>query len=299
MPQQAAFLFPGQGSQTPGMGKDLYEGIPELRSYFDRAEAASPGILTVMFEGPADQLAQTLVAQVALLTVEAALTDLLRTRGIEPSVCAGHSLGEFPALVASSALAFDECLRLVSARARCMHENAPEGGMAAVMGLDSDAIEQHLPPGATVANFNGPNQTIISGAVEGLEKAEELLKAAGAKRVMRLPVSGAFHSPRMEKASAAFGEILKTADLKAPKVPFVSSVSGRAASDPEEIRDLLVRQMCSSVRWTDVMRTLGAVPALEVGPGRVLQGLAKRTEGAPEVRAMGDLDSAKALEGSA
>ncbi len=285
------FLFPGQGSQTPGMGRDFYEAGGEARAVFDAAAAISPaGWLESIFEGTPEQLAQTRLAQPALLTVGVAITRSLATRGIEPSGCAGHSLGEFTALVAAGALEFEEALRLVQVRARLMSEDIPEGGMAAVIGLDAQSIEDALPEGAGVANFNGPQQTIISGTTQAIAESEGILKAAGARRVMPLKVSGPFHSELMRPAADAFRDALAEQTFNAPAAPFISSVAGAAVSDPAEIQERLAQQICGPVRWTAVMETIGAAPALEVGPGRVLQGLAKRMDGGPEVRLAGTLN---------
>ncbi len=296
MKSGAAYLFPGQGSQSPGMGQDLYQEAPEERIFFDEAASCLPGLLDIMFKGPAEKLAQTQIAQVALLTVEIALNRRLRSRSLEPVYCAGHSLGEFSALAGAEALSFEEALRLVRARGKCMAENVPEGGMAAVMGLSSEQIEQALPRGVVVANYNGPEQTIISGSLSGMSAAEETLKKAGAKRIIPLPVSGPFHSPLMEKAAEAFERELRTAEIRPPKYRFISSVTGEEAKEPEAIRSILMRQICSPVRWTDVMRKLGPIRAFEVGPGRVLQGLAKRMEGAPRIELVGTLQAANTVE---
>ena len=289
------FLFPGQGSQTPGMGQDLYE-MAALRSYFDQAEAAVPGLLEAMFNGPAETLSQTQLAQPALFTVGAALSAALGERGVTPTCCAGHSLGEFTALHASGALTFEEALRLVAARGRCMSQEVPEGTMAAVMGLDPEAIEAALPEGATVANYNGPQQTIITGSKAAIAAADEALKAAGAKRVLPLAVSGPFHSPLMEGAAKAFQTELAEAAIQAPVYPFVSSVTGGETSDPEKIRELLTKQICAPVRWTAVMETIGPASALELGPGRVLQGLAKRMPNGPDITCVGTVEALNALE---
>lgn len=298
MASEFVFLFPGQGSQAPGMGKDLYDD-PTSRPYFERAGQAVDGLLETMFHGPAEALARTRFAQVALLTVGVAAADALRRHGVTPSACAGHSLGEFTALVCAGALTFEDGLALVELRGRCMSESAPAGAMAAVMGLEPEAIEAALPEGATVANYNGPQQTIISGSVEAVAAAESSLKAAGAKRVLPLPVSGPFHSPLMHDAAERFRRAVESAAIRPPACTFVSSVSGHGVSDPEAIRCLLASQITAPVRWTAVMKTLGPVPALEVGPGRVLQGIAKRTDGAPSILPAGAIADIEALCGTA
>lgn len=290
------FLFPGQGSQAPGMGADFYAASTSARDILDRAAAmAESGWLDILLQGTDAELADTRMAQPALLAVEVAIAAHLKENGLTPSFCAGHSLGEYPALVAAGALTFEEAFRLVRERARVMSEDVPEGAMAAVIGLDAAAIEPLLPEGAQVANYNGPNQTIISGTVPAVEASETSLKEAGAKRVMRLNVSGPFHSECMRAARDTFREILQHAVLKPPAIRFVSSISGTDETDPERIRDLLGEQLCAPVRWTEVMAALGPVDALEVGPGRVLQGLAKRTENAPRVTPVGTLEAVEAL----
>jgi len=292
-----AFLFPGQGSQTPGMGRDLYESRPDVRCYFDEAAARVPGLLQIMFEGPAESLARTQYAQPALLAVEAALTHILKQLGHEPAVCAGHSLGEFSALVAAEALTFPEALRLVEARGRLMAELVAPGGMAAVIGLSQEVIEKVLPSGAFIANLNGPDQTIISGGQDALKEAAAVLTQAGAKRVMPLQVSGPFHSPLMKQARDAFAELISTAVISDPKYPFVSSVNGKQMTKAEDIRQLLSDQICAPVQWTCVMSTIGTVPSVEVGPGRVLQGLCKRMKGGPDpVVSVGTLEACVTLE---
>ncbi len=278
------------------MGKDFYEHSSAARSIFDEAaSSAGDEFLSTIFEGSAEDLAQTRIQQPALLTVEVAMARHLMACNHQPDGCAGHSLGEFSALVAAGALSFLEAFRLVQIRARLMSEDVPQGTMAAVLGLEPDTIEKVLPEGVDVANFNGPQQTIISGTVEGIAEAEARLKSAGAKRILPLPVSGPFHSRLMQPAADKFRFILSSAEIAAPRVSVISSVSGADVSDPEEIRELLSRQISAPVRWTDVMKRLGPVPALEVGPGRVLQGLAKRAENAPVIEATGSLEAANAL----
>ena len=290
------FLFPGQGSQQPGMGKDFYDAYPRAREVLDAAASlSSPGWLDTVFNGPPEDLTKTTMAQPALLAVEVAIAESLKAKGITPAGCAGHSLGEFSALVAAGALEFESAFRLVQERARLMSENVPEGGMAAVIGLAPAAIAEALPEGVQIANYNGPGQTIISGTTAGLAAAQESLKAAGARRVMPLKVSGPFHSAGMAEAAEAFREVLRDAQLTNPAVPFISSVTGEAVSGPEAIRDALGRQICAPVNWTAVMACIGPVDALEVGPGKVLQGIAKRTENAPQIELAGSVDAVNAL----
>jgi [acyl-carrier-protein] S-malonyltransferase len=292
----AFFLFPGQGSQKIGMGSEFFEGSPVAKEIFEEAAALGPpGFLDQIFSGDQSALNHTALAQPALLCVEVAIARHLASYGLSPTGCAGHSLGEIPALVVSGALAFAHAFRLTQERARLMSEDVPAGGMAAVMGLDADAIEAALPTGVQVANFNGPGQTIISGTEHGIKEAEELLKAAGAKRVLALSVSGPFHSELMRPAAEQFAEYLRDVPLKAPAVAFVSSVTGGQVIDPEMIRELLARQLYSPVRWTQVMAAVSGNVAYEVGPGNVLKGLAKRIEGAPEVQTVGTLAEALAV----
>lgn len=290
------FLFPGQGSQQPGMGRDFHDAAPEARAVFDAAAALSPpGFVDLIFNGDAERLNDTRVAQPALLTCSVAIARHLAARGLRPAACCGHSLGEISALAVAGALDFEDALRLTQTRAKLMAECAPEGGMAAVMGLDADAIEAALPPGAQVANYNGPGQTIISGTLAALAAAEAALKAAGAKRVVPLKVSGPFHSVHMRPAAEAFAEALRGVPFRAPSCRFVSSVTAADIADPGAIRDTLARQLYSPVRWTETMAALGPGTAVEVGPGGVLRGLAKRIPGAPEVAPAGTLAEADAL----
>lgn len=287
-------LFPGQGSQKPGMGKDFYEQSTVAHETLDEAAAALPaGFLDTLFSGDAEAVGHTRFAQPALLAVEVAIARHLESHGIQPSGCAGHSLGEITALVVAGVVSFADALRFVQERARLMSENVPAGGMAAVMGLEPDAIAAVLPSGAQVANYNSPAQTIISGANEALEDAAAALKAAGAKRVMPLNVSGPFHSEFMRPAAGAFAAVIADVSFTSPRCAFVSSVSGKAESDPLRIRELLSQQLYSPVRWIQVMGAIDT-PCLEIGPGGVLAGLAKRIEGA-EVRSVATMEDAAAL----
>jgi [acyl-carrier-protein] S-malonyltransferase len=225
-----------------------------------------------------------------------AIAKHLQEKGIQPQACTGHSLGEISALVISGACPFADALRLTFERARLMSEDLPKGGMAAVIGFDPALIESLLPEGVQIANYNGPGQTIISGRLDALEEAMPALKDAGAKRVLPLKVSGPFHSECMRPAVAEFQNVLDTIPFEAPKTTFISSVSGQEENDPARIRTLLGEQLVSPVRWTQVMELVGAVPALEVGPGTVLKGLARRMENAPTIQTTGSLEEIEALE---
>jgi [acyl-carrier-protein] S-malonyltransferase len=277
------------------MGRDYYEGSTVARETLDEAAALfGSEFLQTLFEGPEEKLRDTRNAQVALVAIGVAIARHLAANGIAIAGAAGHSVGEIAALVAVESLDYADALRLTRERARLMAEEAPPGAMAAVLGLDPETIAACLPPHVEIANYNGPAQTIVSGAIEGIEAAVEILKAAGAKRVLPLPVSGAFHSSFMAKAADGLKAFLNEVNVKTPKARFVSSVSAAEESDPARIRTLLGNQLCAPVRWTETMQTVGAVEALEAGPGNVLQGLAKRIDGAPTVRAAGTLAEADA-----
>ena len=290
------FLFPGQGSQALGMGHDFYEQDGDSKALFETAESIiGAGFLDTLFGEDGDALNHTRMAQPALLTVETVITQYLKRKGINPAGCAGHSLGEISALVAAGVVNFEDALAFTKERARLMSEDVPEGGMAAVMGMEPAAIEAALPEGAQVANFNSPAQTIISGSKEGIEAAATVLKEAGAKRVMPLKVSGPFHSEFMRPAAEAFAKVIADVPFAAPECIFVSSVTGQSKTDPESVRAALSAQLYSPVRWIDVMQATDATQALEVGPGKVLAGLAKRIDGAPEVTGVATLEAAEAL----
>ena len=278
------------------MGQDFYERSSAARQVFDEVAALTDtSFLDTIFSGSADELRNTQVTQLALLTVEAAIGSHLVAAGHRPAGVAGHSIGEFPALVAAGVLTLEAAVKLVQARARLMSEDVPAGAMAAVIGLAPDAIEAHLPEGVGVANYNGPGQTIISGTAAGVQEAQTTLKEAGAKRVIPLNVSGPFHSHLMHDAAERFREELGKHDFHPPTTRYISSVTAEDASEPEEIRALLGRQIASPVRWTEVMKLIGPARAIEVGPGNVLQGLARRMDGAPAVEPAGTLEAADAL----
>ncbi len=290
------FLFPGQGSQKAGMAQLFQNAAPQSREVFERARAVLPeSVMRVMMEGDQEALNDTRNAQPALVCVETAVTVYLDAIGVRPDRCAGHSLGEIAALVAAGALVFEEALRLVVERARLMSVNAPPGGMAAVLGLSAEQIGDLLPEDVQIANYNGPAQTIISGTHLALDAAAERLKSAGAKRVLSLPVSGPFHSKFMIPAAEQFACFLETVDLTPPRIPFVSSVSGCPEDNPERLRSLLAEQLYRPVQWTDVMILFGGVSAVEIGPGGVLRGLARRMDKGPEVAAADSVEACNAL----
>jgi [acyl-carrier-protein] S-malonyltransferase len=290
------FLFPGQGSQKNGMGRDIHDASPAARRIFDQArELLGPEFVDLIFNGTEEQLRDTRVTQPALVTVESAIVAHLAQAGLHPAAAAGHSVGELSALVAAGSLDFVDALRLAQERARLMTEEAPAGGMAAVIGLDAKKIQFALSRGVEVANYNGPAQTIISGEISAIETISETLKTLGAQRVIPLNVSGPFHCSLMKRASELLRPLLNTLTIRPPACTFVSSVIGEEVSDPDLIRLHLGWQLYSPVRWTDVMTVLGPIDAIEVGPGNVLQGLARRTPGAAHVHSAGTWPQIQAL----
>ncbi len=276
-----AFVFPGQGAQFTGMGKDLYESNPLARELFDRAdEILGYRITGIMFEGSAEELKQTKVTQPAIF-LHSVISALCMGDQFKPDMAAGHSLGEFSALTACRCLSFEDGLRLVYARAMAMQkccETVP-GTMAAVLALPDRTIEDicSATEGTVVAaNYNCPGQVVISGETEAVQKAGESLKEAGAKRVLPLQVGGAFHSPLMEPARAELAQMIEKTAFHTPVCPIYQNVDALSHTDPEEIKANLLSQLTSPVRWTDSVRNMaadGMTEYIECGPGKVLTGL--------------------------
>lgn len=309
-PASYAFIFPGQGSQAPGMGKSLFDAEPAARARFEQADdilgldcacdnrLAGRALSQLCFEGPEDELKQTENAQPALYVCAAAACDVLRARGIAPACVAGHSLGEYAALYAAGVVDFETGLRLVAVRGRAMAEasRAMPGAMAAILGLDVAQVEAICAAASgddgtvVLANDNAPGQIVISGTTGAVERACAAAKSAGAKRALPLPVSGGFHSPLVEPARRVMAEELANATLHSPKCPLIQNFTARAETDPEAIRRNLIEQVTGRVRWVESVRTmkaLGIAAALEVGPGKVLAGLVKRIEPTLEVSPAG------------
>ena len=298
-----ALLFPGQGSQFVGMGRDLAGAFPEARDAFREAdEVLGAPLSRLCWEGPADELTATVNAQPALLVHSVAVWRVLQRRAPVPALAAGHSLGEFSAYAAAGSLSFADAVRTVRRRGQLMYAagNERPGTMAALLGLDDAAAEAVCAeataagPGTVVpANYNAPGQIVISGDVEAVARAEAPAKAAGAKRVIPLNVSGAFHSPLMEVAAAGLRDQLDAVPLGAPAFPVVSNVTARAVQDPDEAKRLLVQQLTAPVRWVASVREMlssGSDRFLELGPGGVLAGLVKRVDRGADVRSLGTVE---------
>ena len=274
-----AFLYPGQGSQCAGMGADLVNLSAAVPDLFRRAGEVLGW--PVIYPPPPVSLDLTLYTQPAIYTVSAAMTEVLREWGIEPAAAAGHSAGEYAALYAAGAWDFETGLRVIAERARLMHETKETGAMAAVLGLAPDVVEEvcaHYDSGTVgVANFNSPKQTVISGRCDAVEGVAPRLKERGARRVIPLAVSGAFHSPLMREAQDAFRVFLDSIPLESPRLTWISNHHARPERSPDGIRRRLVEQFCSPVRWIETMAFLEGLvtEAVEVGPGEVLCGLAK------------------------
>jgi [acyl-carrier-protein] S-malonyltransferase len=279
-------LFPGQGSQYVGMGKKLAEALPAARSILDRANAVLGfDLADILFNGPEDKLTRTDITQPAIFAVSMMAMEVVKANGGAFDYVAGHSLGEYSALCAAGAFSFEDGLALVRLRGQLMAQAGDKspGSMAAILGLEADKLAAVLSDAGkagivVAANFNSPSQIVISGSVAGVQAAAKGAEAAGAKKVVVLAVSGAFHSPLMEFAVPGLKEGLAKTAIKAPSVPLISNVEAKPVSDAEAIRGLLLRQLTSPVRWVESMQqalSLDAKEAYEVGPGKVLMGLAR------------------------
>jgi [acyl-carrier-protein] S-malonyltransferase len=279
-----AFVFPGQGAQFVGMGKDLYENSPLAKELFEKAnEILGFRITDLMFAGTDEDLRQTKVTQPAIFLHSVILAKVLGN-SFKPEMVAGHSLGEFSALVASGALSFEDGLILVSKRAMAMQKacEAEPSTMAAILGLDDDVVEKicaQIDDVVVPANYNSPGQLVISGSIAGINTACEKLKEAGAKRALPLKVGGAFHSPLMEPARIELAQAIEATSFNVPCCPIFQNVDAKSYTNPNEIKQNLISQLTSPVRWTQTMINMleaGATSFTELGPGNVLQGLVKK-----------------------
>ena len=285
-----AYIFPGQGSQFSGMGKDLFENLAEARELFTAAnEILGFNIAEVMFTGTKDELKQTKVTQPAIFLHSVILART--TEGFDPEMVAGHSLGELSALVANKTLSFEDGLKLVAKRALAMQKacESNPSGMAAILGLDDDVIEnicREIEEVVVPANYNAPGQLVISGSNRGIEIACQKLKEAGAKRALPLPVGGAFHSPLMEPAREELAQAIESINFNKPICPVYQNVNALPSTDTDEIKANLISQLTAPVRWSQSVQKMvadGAGTFVECGPGKVLQGLVKKINQEAEV----------------
>ncbi len=289
-----AFVFPGQGSQFPGMGKDLYESSSESKELFGQGDdILGFRISEIMFNGTEEELKQTKVTQPAIF-LHSVILAITSGDNFKADMVAGHSLGEFSALVANKTLSFEDGLKLVSQRANAMQkacENEPST-MAAIIGLSGEVIEticKGIDEIIVPANYNCPGQIVISGTIKGVDIACDLLKEEGARMTLKLPVGGAFHSPLMESASTSLSEAIANTKFNQPNCPIFQNVNALGVSDPEEIKQNLVLQLTSPVKWTQTIENMiatGASSFTEVGPGKVLQGLVKKVNRKIEVSSL-------------
>jgi len=281
-----AFVFPGQGAQFVGMGKDMYDSNPEAKAMFEKAnEILGFRITDLMFEGTDEDLKQTKVTQPAIFLHSTILAKVMGDK-FAPEMVAGHSLGEFSALVAAGALSFEDGLKLVSKRAMAMQKacELEPSTMAAIIGLDDEKVEEvcnKIDEVVVPANYNTVGQLVISGSVAGIDQAIEQLKELGAKRAMKLPVGGAFHSPLMEPARVELEKAINETNIENPVCPVYQNVTAAGERDPKEIKENLKKQLTAPVKWTQTVKNMiadGASSFTEVGPGKALQGMVKKVD---------------------
>ena len=280
-----AFLFPGQGAQVAGMGKDFYEQNETARTIIDQAsELLDLDMKALCFEKN-DLLDQTEYTQAAMVTVCMAMEQVLEERGLKPDVTAGLSLGEYCAIACAGGMSVEDAITTVRKRGILMQNAVPDGkgSMAAVLGMSGEAIEAAIQPveGASIANYNCPGQIVITGWKESVEQAAAALKEAGARRVLPLNVSGPFHSPMMEEAGMALGEVLESVSVNELKIPYVTNVTAEFVTDSSKIKDLLAKQVSSSVRWEQSIRAMleqGVDTFVEIGPGKTLTGFLRKID---------------------
>lgn len=285
MTKKLAFIFPGQGSQSVGMGKDLYDNFEAAKKVFDKAdEVLGKSISKICFEGPDEDLKQTNNTQPAILTTSIAALEALKSKlNIKPDFVAGHSLGEYGALCEAGVLTLENTIKLIAKRAELMSKSKG-GSMAAVLGLDNAAVEECLKEAnevgyVAVANYNCPGQVVITGEDYALKSAETLLLASGAKRVIHLPVSGAFHSEKMKGASEEFAKYLEEFSLNEAQIPVITNVDAKITTKAEDFKSKMPQQIYSSVYWTQTIQKMieeGVDTFIEIGPGKVLAGLNKK-----------------------
>ncbi|WP_299419992.1 ACP S-malonyltransferase [uncultured Shimia sp.] len=303
-----AFVFPGQGAQTIGMGKALAEAYPEAKAVFDEVDAAlGESLSSLIWEGEQETLTLTQNAQPALMATSLAAMKALEAEGVTiaaASCVAGHSLGEYSALAAAGALSIGDTARLLRTRGEAMQAAVPvgEGAMAAILGLDFAAVQEVAEAAAQgevcqAANDNDPTQVVVSGAKAAVERAAEIAKEKGARRAVMLPVSAPFHCALMQPAADVMAEALAQVEIKAPAVPVIANVRAAAVSDPDEIRKLLVEQVTGSVRWRESVQTIaadGVAEFWEIGAGKALSGMIRKIDRSNAVRAVGTPEDVKA-----
>lgn len=285
--KKIAYMFPGQGSQVVGMGEDFYK-TEEIKELYDQANnALGKDIKKLMFEGPTEELTETENAQPALLLSSVVVYKLLEKAGVKPAMTVGHSLGEYSALVAANSIKLDEALPLVATRGKLMEKAFPkgQGTMAAVIGLNQEQIEEELAKITEeivdLANINSPGQIVISGSKKGIDQAQTLLKDAGARRILPLNVSGPFHSRLMKEANEEFAASLNEVDVNNAEIPVYANVTAEPVKDSDEIKELLIKQLYSPVRFEESIKNMldsGVDAFVEVGTGKVLSGLVKKID---------------------